>query len=211
MDSSVLVAHLLDQGRRVQPIYIRFGSTWQEAEAAALRRFLAAVHGPLLQPLIVLEMPIGDLYGDHWSTTGRDVPGAETPDEAVYLPGRNLLLIVKAALWCQLNGIGQLALAPLRSNPFADATPAFFAEFEAVLNRAEGTGLSLLRPFAELGKRQVMQLGRAYPLHLTFSCIAPRRGLHCGACNKCAERQQAFRLIDQNDRTKYERPGVRRL
>ncbi|HVA44827.1 MAG TPA: 7-cyano-7-deazaguanine synthase [Pirellulales bacterium] len=203
LDSSILVAHLLDLGRRVQPFYIRFGSTWQEAESASLRRFLAAMHGPLLQPLIVLEMPIADLYGDHWSTTGRDVPSAETPDEAVYLPGRNLLLIVKAALWCQLNGIGQLALAPLRSNPFADATPAFFAEFEAVLNRAEATGLTLLRPFAELSKRQVMQLGRAYPLHLTFSCIDPCGGTHCGACNKCAERQQAFRLIGEADQTQY--------
>ena len=53
----------------------------------------------------------------------------DTPDDAVYLPGRNPLLLVKAVVWCHLHGIDQLALAPLGSNPFADATDEFFAEF----------------------------------------------------------------------------------
>lgn len=210
LDSSILVGHLLDKGERVQPFYIRFDSTWQEAELASLKTLLAAFDSHRLLPLVMLDMPITDLYGDHWSTTGRDVPGSDTPDEAVYLPGRNLLLIVKAAVWCQLHGIDRLALAPLESNPFADATPAFFSEFEAVLNRAEATGLRLLRPFAELSKRQVMQMGLKYPLHLTFSCINPRGELHCGACNKCAERRQAFRLADVIDGTRYLEDGLRR-
>jgi 7-cyano-7-deazaguanine synthase len=61
----------------------------------------------------------------------------------------------------------------------------------------------LTRPFAGLAKRQVMELGRTFPLDLTFSCIAPRRGLHCGRCNKCAERQAAFRLSGVKDLTHY--------
>lgn len=203
LDSSILIGHLLDKGERVQPFYVRFGLTWQEAELASLRQFLAAFDSHRLQPLVTLEMPVGDLYGDHWSTTGRDVPAGDTTDDAVYLPGRNLLLIVKTAVWCQLHGIDRLALAPLESNPFADATPEFFAELEQTLNRAEATGLRLSRPFAELSKRQVMQLGMEYPLHLTFSCINPRGELHCGECNKCAERRQAFCLADAIDRTRY--------
>ena len=209
LDSSILVGHLLDKGERLQPFYIRFGSTWQDAELASLRSFLAAFDSRRLQPLVVLDMPVGDLYGDHWSTTGRDVPDEATPDEAVYLPGRNLLLIIKAALWCQLHGIDRLALAPLESNPFADATPEFFAELEVLLNRAESTGLRLVRPFAKLSKRQVMQIGLNYPLHLTFSCINPRSDLHCGVCNKCAERRQAFRSAGVIDRTRYLEGGLR--
>ena len=105
LDSSILLAHLLDLGQRVRPFYIRFGLTWQDAELAALGRFLTALNHPRLEPLIVLDMPVADLYGDHWSVSGQGVPGAETPDEAVYLPGRNVLLIVKAATWCVLKGI----------------------------------------------------------------------------------------------------------
>jgi len=49
---------------------------------------------------------------------------ADTPDDAVFLPGRNVLLLSKAMLWCHLHGVEEVALAPLESNPFPDATPA---------------------------------------------------------------------------------------
>ena len=68
----------------------------------------------------MLKLPLADIYGDHWSITGRNIPVAGTSDEAVYLPGRNAILIIKAALWCQLHGIKELALATLASNPFKD-------------------------------------------------------------------------------------------
>lgn len=203
LDSSILLGHLLDGGRRVQPIYIRFGLAWQEAELAALRRFLAALAAPRLLPLLVLDMPVADLYGNHWSVHRRGVPNRETADEAVYLPGRNALLIVKAAVWCLMRGIGELALAPLASNPFPDATPEFFADLEGVVNRGMNGQLRLVRPFAGLSKQQVMELGRSYPLELTFCCLDPRGEAHCGVCNKCAERQAAFRLIDVPDPTEY--------
>ncbi len=98
---------------------------------------------------------------------------------------------------------GGAALPPLASNPFPDATDEFFAEYQAVLNRATEGHVRILRPFSKMTKRQVMELGRGYPLALTFSCIAPQRGLHCGACNKCAERRQAFRESGLTDPTQY--------
>jgi 7-cyano-7-deazaguanine synthase len=207
LDSSILLAQLLKQGRRVQPIYVRCDLYWQPAELAALERFLLAVASPRLEKLVTFHLPLADVYDRHWSITGKAVPGADTPDEAVYLPGRNALLIIKAALWCQLNGISELALAPLGSNPFPDATAEFFREFSAVLNRATNGDLQIARPFAELHKQQVMELGRGYPLELTFSCIAPVDGLHCGVCNKCAERQTAFRQAGMEDPTRYARTG----
>jgi 7-cyano-7-deazaguanine synthase len=50
-----------------------------------------------------------------------------------------------------------------------------------------------------------MRLGRDLPLELTFSCIRPVRDQHCGDCNKCAERQLAFRNAGLADRTPYAR------
>src|SRR5215475_2652565 len=122
LDSAILVSYLLDQRESVQPFYMNCGLSWQAAELAALRQYLAAISTDLLAPLVVLELTLADLYRGHWSLTGKQIPGAETPDEAVYLPGRNLLLAIKPALWCQMHGIGQLALGVLGSNPFDDAT-----------------------------------------------------------------------------------------
>jgi 7-cyano-7-deazaguanine synthase len=209
LDSAILLAELLRQGRRVQPIYVRSRLVWEAAELRATGRLLKtlAPRWPGLFDLVTLDLPVADLYGNHWSMTGRDPPGEVSPDDAVYLPGRNVLLLVKAALWCQMHGVDELALGVLGSNPFADATPAFFDEFQGSLNRAIGGRLRIVRPFAALTKRQVMERGADLPLRLTFSCIAPVRGLHCGRCNKCAERRAAFRSLDRRDPTKYKDEG----
>ena len=37
--------------------------------------------------LVVLRLPLADLYENHWSVTGCQTPDADTPDDAVYLPG----------------------------------------------------------------------------------------------------------------------------
>src|SRR5688572_30473941 len=203
LDSAILVGHLLGERRRVQPIYIRTGLVWQDEELPALRRFLGQIATPDLVELVVLDLPLADLYQGHWSLTGTNIPAADSPDEAVFLPGRNALLLVKAAVWCQLHGIAELALAPLGTSPFDDAGEGFLTDFQAALNRGGASRLELLRPFGDMTKRQVMELGRGLPLALTFSCIAPADGIHCGRCNKCAERKAAFREAEIPDGTRY--------
>jgi len=208
LDSAVVLGLFLAQGKGVCPIYIQSHLAWQQAELAWLGKLLRAMAADGLDDLVVLEVPLADLYADHWAVTGTGTPLAGTADDAVYLPGRNLLLAVKAALWCQLHGLDELALGVLGSNPFTDATPRFFQTFEDVLQLATGSALRISRPLAQLHKRQVMQLGRGLPLELTFSCIAPVGELHCGQCNKCQERQEAFAAVELRDPTHYARPPI---
>jgi 7-cyano-7-deazaguanine synthase len=207
LDSAILVGESLSQHAVVHPLYVRQGLLWEKAELNYLMRFLEALCCPLLKPLTVLEMPVADLYGNHWSITGQNVPAANTPDEAVFLPGRNVLLLAKAVLWCHLQGVSNLALAPLESNPFSDATPEFFAGFENLLNMAWNGRVRVLCPFRGLTKKEVMARGRNFPLNLTFSCIHPVRGRHCGQCNKCAERRRAFEQMGWPDPTEYQMKG----
>ena len=129
IDSAVLCVDLVARGRRVFPLYVRFGLRWEQAELASVRRFLHAVERPGLMPLQILDEPVADIYGPHWSTDGSRVPDARSDDEAVYLPGRNVLLIAKAAVWCMLRDVDELALGCLQSNPFPDSTPAFLSRF----------------------------------------------------------------------------------
>ena len=204
LDSSILIGHLLAQGRLVQPFYIQCGLYWENTELAAARSFLRVLPTTSLRNLVTLALPLDDVYQGHWSITGRDIPNADSPDEAVFLPGRNALLIIKAAIWCQLHGVEQLALAPLASNPFSDASDPFFAHLQSALSYT-GRRLEILRPFGNLKKTQVMHLGRDLPLELTFSCISPLHGVHCGRCNKCAERKQAFVAAEMTDPTRYDK------
>jgi 7-cyano-7-deazaguanine synthase len=207
VDSAVLLAEAARAYPAVHPLFVRTGLVWEPAELAHLERFLAAIRTPALRPLHVLEVPVRDLYGEHWSLTGVGVPAAGTPDEEVYLPGRNVLLLSKALLWCHLHQVPEVAMAPLAANPFPDATPEFFREFAAAVNRAVGGAVRVLRPYSHLHKPEVLHRAGGLPLEHTFSCIRPAAGRHCGRCSKCYERQVGFREAGLADPTEYEFQG----
>jgi 7-cyano-7-deazaguanine synthase len=208
LDSAILLGEAVRAYPAVHPVYVRVGSAWEDVEFDYLGRFLAAIATPALRPVVVLSQPVADLYGNHWSMTGEAVPGSETPDEAVFLPGRNVLLLAKPLLWCHSNRVPELALAPLGSNPFPDATLEFFAAMAGVVDRAVGGAVRVITPYAAMGlhKADVLRRGAKMPLEHTFSCIRPVQGLHCGACNKCAERRAGFRAAQMPDPTAYAEP-----
>jgi 7-cyano-7-deazaguanine synthase len=203
LDSAVLVANLADQGTVVQPIYVRFGLAWEPVEEAHLRRFLNTLTGLGVRPLIVLDEPVAELYGNHWSVSGDGVPDGESPDAAVYLPGRTLLLLAKASVWCALHRVPTIALGTLQGNPFADSSSAFREGFGALIELGLSHRLSVLAPFAGMTKDDVLQRGRHLQLEHTFSCIDPQDGVQCGRCNKCAERRRAFAALSIADETAY--------
>jgi 7-cyano-7-deazaguanine synthase len=206
LDSAVLVADLLHQRRAVHPIYVRFGLAWEPTEEAHLRRFLDTLSRPAPEPLTVLEVPIASVYGTHWSVSGDAVPDERSADEAVYLPGRNLLLLAQPSVWCALHGVHAIALGTLKGNPFPDSSPEFFGDFAALVQRGMGHALEVITPFADRTKADVLELGRGFALQHTFSCIDPQGGRHCGHCNKCAERRLAFSVLQIDDVTEYEQP-----
>jgi len=207
VDSAVLAADLARRGSTVQPIYIRFGLAWETAEEAHLRRFLASLPaGTRPCPLVALDLPVSDVYGAHWSVSGADVPDETTPDSAVYLPGRNLLLLAKTAVWCALHGVDAVCLGTLAGNPFADSGREFLSGLWALVELGLDHPLDVRTPLSTFTKAQVLELGRDLPLEHTFSCIAPVGGRQCGRCNKCAERRAGFAAAGLADRTVYAAP-----
>src|SRR5690606_22719760 len=107
IDSIVLAADLasgLGAGARLHPLYVRSGLSWEQGELEVVARALAALpHRDSIRPLVTLDVPIGDLYPpDHWALTGQP-PAYDTPDEDVYLVGRNVTLLAKAAVHCALH------------------------------------------------------------------------------------------------------------
>lgn len=196
VESAALIARLLRRGDLVTPIYIRSGYRWEKTELRRLGRLLAAMKTPRLKALVVLPAPARHLCGtEHWGLTGRRVPGAQSRDAAVYLPGRNLLLLSSAAVYCARHSMEAVALGTLRGNPFPDARPEFFSAIERALGSGLGRKLSVEAPFRRMTKRQVIREAGALPWELTFSCIAPAGGRACGRCNKCSERRKALRTV----------------
>jgi len=202
-DSAALLRHLSGRFSRVFPLYVRAGLSWERPELAAMHRFLRAARIPRVAPPQIMSLPSTDLYRGHWSVTHRNVPGARTGNKSVYLPGRNLLLIAKAAVLAPLLKAGTIAIGTLKGNPFGDATRCFRYSMSKAISFALRTEIKVIAPFSRHHKEDLIGMSGGLPLHLTFSCIDPVRGIHCGRCNKCAERIKAFRMAGLTDRTRY--------
>jgi 7-cyano-7-deazaguanine synthase len=202
LDSSILLAKLAGDAE-VYPIYVRCGFKWEDAEIRFLRLFIDALKNPSVRRATELSVPAAALYGDHWSVTGARVPTADEPDENTYLPGRNILLISLAAIWGSTHSVSRIAIGSLGGNPFPDATPQFFENFARDLGLGLSCQIVVEAPLRGFHKEDLIRGFKDLPLQLTLTCMAPVGSIHCGRCNKCFERQQAFQRAGVADRTSY--------
>jgi 7-cyano-7-deazaguanine synthase len=206
LDSAVLLADEASRGD-VQPIYIGAGLAWESAERDVIARLLdaPAVRGRT-RPLVSLSVDTRDVYtATHWSVTGQ-APAYHTPDEDVYLPGRNIMLLSKAGVFCAAAGINRIVIGTLDHNPFPDATPEFRASIARTLSLGLAHDLKIEAPFATSSKADVIRKGIALgvPFEHTLSCMKPAGAQHCGTCCNCRERHDAFGDAGVRDPTLYE-------
>lgn len=199
VESAGMLAEALQRYERVYPIYVRKGFIWEKTELYWLRKLLAALAADGLARLTVLDVPVREIYGHHWSLGKRRVPGKKAPDRAVYLPGRNLILLSLGGLFCSLKRVPALWVGILKGNPFHDARSGFIRQIESLLQEGLGTSVRIASPLGELTKPEVLRRYRAVPWEMTFSCLRPIGRRHCGRCQKCAERMAGFRGAEIQD------------
>ena len=227
LDSAVLAAHEAQHGQ-VRPVYVSVGLAWEAAEHAMIDRLLAAPAFAAVDPVTRVEFTMREVYSaSHWAIRGVP-PAYDTPDEDVYLTGRNLVLLAKAGVVASTIGAHRIALGPLAGNPFPDARPEFFAAMSSALSLGLDHAIEIVTPFLNWQKEEVIRRGveLGVPLGLTLSCMNPASGstglsgstgssgssgstgstglpVHCGLCSKCRERRDAFAAALVPDPTIY--------
>src|SRR5258708_6463782 len=207
LDSAVLLADTVarlgaEAAAKTAAFYVSVGFAWEAEELAMAARLFA--RPPFRGSVEILRFDMSDVFPPtHWAIRG-EPPAFDTSDEDVYLDGRNVILLSKAAVYAARAASAKapapepairLLLGTLAGNPFPDATPAFFDAMSRALSLGLGSEIAIEAPFAALHKSDVIRKGieLGVPLELTLSCMQPTDGLHCGKCSKCRERRDAFR------------------
>src|SRR5512132_898729 len=92
LDSAVLLAQAA-RTATVQPLYVSVGLAWESQERETAERLLASPpFRTNVRPMSILHMDMRDVYPpNHWAIRG-EAPAFDTPDEDVYLEGRNIVL-----------------------------------------------------------------------------------------------------------------------
>lgn len=205
LDSAVLLS-IVGQTDEITPVHVRCGYAWELAEAHYIDRLLLS--GGIMakfKPLQIVNVDMRDVLPEgHWALTGI-VPAYATADEAVYLDGRNITLLSKAAVLAAKLKIRKIAMGLLKGNPFPDATPAFLTAMSRALTLGLAHDIQIQTPLATWTKADVVREAKrvALPFDLTLSCMGPIGGQHCGRCSKCRERHEAFVAAGVPDPTAY--------
>src|SRR5690606_32917825 len=127
-----------------------------------------------MRPLQTIHVDMRDVLPDgHWALTGI-APAYSTADEAVYLDGRNITLLSKAAVLAARLNIKKIAMGLLKGNPFPDATPMFLNTMGRALTLGLARDIQIQTPLAEWTKADVVKEAKriALPFDLTLSCMA---------------------------------------
>jgi hypothetical protein len=91
----------------------------------------------------------------HWAIRG-EPPAFDTPDDDVYIAGRNVVLLAKAAVFMARAKLGRVFIGSLAGNPFPDATAEFFDAMGRALALVLAGPMAIEAPYATLHKADVM-------------------------------------------------------
>lgn len=196
LDSTALLAWLLERGHTPVALTLRYGSRHMVAETAAAR--LVVEHFGV--PHLVRDLPAGLFQGS--ALIDAPLPLGRSPAEMAaagvapsYVPLRNTVFLAVAGAIAEGMGAGGVAFAAHREDHvgYPDCRPEYARTMAHALRLGSRAGLELLAPFIEWRKADIVEwaVSRDAPLHLTHTCYQGARPA-CGVCDACALRLAAF-------------------
>lgn len=183
VDSSLLLYMLKKDGNDIFPLYVDYGHKSAKME---IRSYLKICKQLKIQSCIIKCKDLGRISLS--GLTNEKLSPITTP----FVPGRNLLLLVIAAMYAYSKNAKIIATGFLNNPVFPDQSKKFVLETEKLLRLSFNYKVKVITPFIKLDKRAIIGLAKKhdFPLKLTYSCHSGRMK-PCGVCTACKERRLA--------------------
>ncbi len=165
IDSSTCLAYYLDEGFRVNALFVDYGQLSARREVRAAK----SVCFHFRVPLSIVRL----------TGTSKKGPGPIT--------GRNAFLLLVCAIEFRADA-GIVALGIHSGTQYRDCSPQFVQKMQAIFDICTGGTIQIGTPFLKWRKGDIWTFARSknVPLRMTYSC---ERGLTqpCGSCNSCSD------------------------
>lgn len=202
IDSTVMLALLLDTGYEIRGFSFNYGQRHASRELGAVKhivKYYGITHSEKVVPMT-----------QHGALTGNaEVPVGDSSVETqtiTVVPMRNLILLGYAAGMAMIKGFDAVAYAAHASDHemYPDCRPEFVQHLGATFQAAEGP--KLMAPLLNNHKWEIVALGARLnvPFELTWTCYQGKEK-QCGICGSCNERRAAFTRAQVPDPAEYER------
>jgi len=203
-DSAVASAAAKREGYEIYCLSFDYGQiASNELESA---RLVAKKLGAKEHKTVDLSV-LKNIYGSGVTAlTDKKMKMPEKFEQSVIVPFRNGILISIATGYA--SAIGAEAIyygAQMDDAPFyPDCRPEFAEAISEAISRGTDSKIVVKNPLAHMKKFEVILLATklGVPLELTWSCYLNGE-VHCGRCESCKNRKNAFKAAGVRDPTEY--------
>jgi len=208
MDSTTVLAKLLDEGYEVECFAFDYGSkhSHYELEAASKVAFFYGVplHGP-----IDLKSTMS-MFESNLLKTGGAIPEGHYSHpsmEQTVVPARNIIFLSIMAGLAWSRGASKIAIGIHQGDHaiYADCRTDFYKAMDSAIFLGTDKRVEIIAPFLETDKTGILDWGLVHevPYHLTRTCYKEQQD-SCGVCGSCVERLEAFAAHGVRDPIAYE-------
>lgn len=213
LDSTVLLATLLDEGGTVTCMNFCYGSQHNELEREAAKNVANYYSKKYPGKVQFMEMDVTSIFegvDSPFLTKGAELPEGkylgETMKDTV-VPARNLVFGSIMASVASAKKIEMIALGihTNDSDVYPDCSYAFYFALREVVREATGLQVMVIAPFVNASKAEIVERGVKLhvPFALTRTCYTGGK-LACGKCGSCIDRIDAFKQAKEVDTIEYE-------
>ena len=207
MDSTTMLAHLLDKGHNVKCLIFTYGSKHNKYENAA-------------------AVKIADHYRCDWHhvdmtsfmegftsalmQSGEAIPEGHYTDATMsktVVPARNIIFLSVMAGYAWSWDCQQIAIGIHQGDHaiYEDCRKEFYKAMDSAIYLGTGGRVEIVAPFVDIDKTGILGIGMplGVPYELTRTCYKDQV-LSCGLCGSCVERLEAFANVGRLDPVAYE-------
>ena len=201
-DSAVVAYWATKQGYEVHALTFKYG---QIAEKEI--KHAAVMAEKLGIPIKIIDLgSLRDVFTGVTALCDKNIELTSTFTQPIIVPFRNAIFLSVAVSYA--ISIGAVAVfygAQGSDDPFyPDCRKEFYKSFENTAKLGTDVEIRIEAPFSNLQKSEVLKIGKqlGVPFALTWSCYRDEEK-HCGTCESCMNRKNAFKEAEIDDPTEY--------
>ncbi len=207
MDSSTMLAYLLNMGYEVYCLNFTYGSKHNKYEIKSAE--LIADHYKVPYRLIDLTAAF-EGFKSNLLLSGGEIPEGHYTDETMsktVVPGRNTIFASIMMGYAESVDAGKIALGVHQGDHaiYPDCRQDYVKALDTLVYLASDRKVEVIAPFLDTDKIGICRVGLDLnvPYELTRTCYKDQEK-SCGVCGSCRERLEAFEENNIDDPIPYE-------
>ena len=201
-DSTVVAYWAKKQGYDISCISFKYGQI-AEKETECARQIAKGIDAPIK----VIDMSsLREIFVGVTSLCDRNIALTSDFSQPIVVPFRNAIFLSVAVSYAAGIGATQIFYGAHGSDAknYPDCRPEFYKSLEETAWLGTEKTIQIQAPFCGVSKAELIKVGvnMGVPFELTWSCYLDKEK-HCGKCESCVNRKNAFKEAGVADPTEY--------